>query len=154
MVITALLSTSGAVNASLYPSVGMTQHLASVGQFPPVFGRSVGRWRVPVGLLVMAGLGAVMVLAFNLNSIASLGSAVALLVFSAVTLAHFKVYKQTGAKLFVLVATLGTFVVFCTTTLVNEPATALALLVILALAVLVDLLWKRSRTAGDSTAEA
>ena len=113
---------------------------------------------MPVGLLVMAGLAAVMVLAFNLNSIASLGSAVALLVFSAVTLAHFKVYKQTGAKLFVLVATLfatlGTFVVFCTTTLVNEPATAVALLVILALAVLVDLLWKRSRTAGSSTAAA
>lgn len=158
MVITALLSTAGAVNASLYPSVGMTRHLASVGQFPPVFGRSLGSRQVPVGLLVMAGLAAVMVLAFNLNSIASLGSAVALLVFSAVTLAHFKVYRQTGAKLFVLIATLfatlGTFVVFCTTTLVNEPATAVALVVILALAVLVDLLWKRSRTAGNSTAAA
>ena len=106
----------------------------------------------------MAGMAAVMVVAFNLNSIASLGSAVALLVFSAVTLAHFKVYRQTGAKLIVLIATLfatlGTFVVFCTTTLVNEPATATALLVILALAVVVDLLWKRSRTAGSSTAEA
>ena len=33
-----------------------------------------------------------------------------------------------------LIATLGTFVVFCTTTLVNEPATATALVVILALA--------------------
>ena len=58
MVVTALLSTAGAVNASLYPSVGMTRHLASVGQFPPVFGRSVGRRQVPVGLLVMAGLAA------------------------------------------------------------------------------------------------
>ncbi|MFF2031294.1 APC family permease [Arthrobacter sp. NPDC058192] len=148
MVITALFSTSGAVNASLYPSVGMTRHLASVGQFPPVFGRSVGRRQVPVGLLVMAGLAAVMVLTFNLNSIASLGSAVALLVFSTVTLAHFKVYRETGAKLFVLIialiATLGTFVVFCTTTLVNEPATAAALVLILALAVIVDLLWKRA----------
>ena len=52
MVITALLSTTGAVNAGLYPSIGMTRHLASIGQFPPVFGRSVGRF--PVGLLVMA----------------------------------------------------------------------------------------------------
>ena len=42
MVITALLSTAGAVNASLYPSVGMTRHLASVGQFPPVFGTLPG----------------------------------------------------------------------------------------------------------------
>lgn len=158
MVITALLSTAGAVNASLYPSVGMTQHLASVGQFPPVFGRSLGNRRVPVGLLVMAGLAAVMVLVFNLNSIASLGSAVALLVFSAVTLAHFKVYRETGAKLFMLItaliATLGTFLVFCTTTLVNEPATATALVVILALALIIDLLWKRTRLARNSTAGA
>ncbi|MGY3317226.1 APC family permease [Arthrobacter sp. TE12232] len=153
MVITALLSTSGAVNASLYPSVGMTRHLASVGQFPPVFGRSLGRRQVPVGLLVMAGLAAVMVLLFNLNSIASLGSAVALLIFSAVTLAHFKVYRETGALLFMLIialiATLGTFVVFCTTTLVNEPATAAALAVILALALITDLLWKRTRNRAN-----
>ena len=153
MVVTALLSTAGAVNASLYPSVGMTRHLASVGQFPPVFGRSVGRRQVPVGLLVMAGLAAVMVLLFNLNSIASLGSAVALLIFSAVTLAHFKVYRETGALLFMLIialiATMGTFLVFCTTTLVNEPATAAALVVILALALITDLLWKRTRSRAN-----
>ena len=153
MVVTALLSTAGAVNATLYPSVGMTRHLASVGQFPPVFGRSVGRRQVPVGLLVMAGLAAVMVLLFNLNSIASLGSAVALLIFSAVTLAHFKVYRETGALLFMLIialiATMGTFLVFCTTTLVNEPATAAALVVILALALITDLLWKRTRSRAN-----
>ena len=66
-----------------------------------------------------------MVVALDLNAIASLGSAVALLIFSAVTVAHFRTYRQTGANLFVLVvaliATLGTFVVFTTTTLVNEP---------------------------------
>ena len=108
---------------------------------------------MPVGLLVMAGLAAVMVLAFNLNSIASLGSAVALLVFSAVTVAHFKVYQETGALLLVLIialiATMGTFVVFCTTTLVNEPATAAALVVILALALITDLLWKRHRRRAN-----
>ena len=149
MVLTALFSTAGAVNATLYPAAGMTQHLASVGQFPPVFGRSVGRWHAPVGLLGMAGLTILMVVTLNLNAIASLGSAVALLVFSAVTLAHFRVFRETGANLAVLVialvATLGTLVVFCTTTLVNEPVTALALVVILALAVIVDLTWKHTK---------
>ena len=153
MVITALFSTAGAVNASLYPAAGMTEHLASVGQFPPVFGRAVGRWHAPVGLLGAAGLTVVMVVALNLNAIASLGSAVALLIFSAVTLAHFKVYKETGASLFVLIialiTTLGTFVVFCTTTLVNEPVTAAALVLILILAVITDLLWKRTRSRRD-----
>ncbi|WP_431279424.1 APC family permease [Leifsonia poae] len=144
MVITALFSTTGAVNAGLYPSIGMTRHLASVGQFPPVFSRGVGRF--PTGLLVMAALAILLVIGFNLNAIASIGSAVALLVFSAVSVAHFRLFRKTGANIVVLVigliATLGTFIVFCTTTLVNEPTTAIALVVIIALAVVVDFGWK------------
>jgi len=145
MVITALLSTTGAVNAGLYPSIGMTRNLASIGQFPPVFGRSVGRF--PVGLLVMAAFASVLVVWFDLTSIASIGSAVALIVFSTVTVGHLRLYRKTGANIVVLVialiATLGTLIIFCTTTLVNEPATAIALVVIVALAITVDLLWKR-----------
>lgn len=157
MVITALFSTTGAVNAGLYPSIGMTQHLASVGQFPPFFGRSFGR--LPAGLLVMALLAIVLVLGFDLNAIASIGSAVALLVFSAVSTAHLRVRRETGGVLILLliglVATLGTFVVFCTTTLANEPATAWALVGIILLAILIDVVWKaasrRSRRADTAT---
>ena len=149
MVITALLSTTGAVNAGLYPSIGMTRNLASIGQFPPVFGRSLGRF--PVGLLVMAAFAAVLVVGFDLTAIASIGSAVALIVFSTVTIGHFRLYRTTGANLIVLVialiATLGTLIVFCTTTLVNEPTTAIALLAIVALSVVIDVLWKSRRDA-------
>ncbi len=147
MVITALFSTTGAVNAGLYPSIGMTQHLAGVGQFPPFFSRSWGRF--PAGLLVMAALAIILVAGFNLNAIASIGSAVALLIFSSVSVAHLRVRRETGASLVMiligLVATLGTFVIFCTTTLVTEPATALALVLIIALAVVVDFAWKAAR---------
>jgi amino acid transporter len=151
MVITALLSTTGAVNAGLYPSIGLTRDLAASGQFPPVLGRSVGRF--PVGLLVMAAFAGVLVVGFDLTSIASIGSAVALLVFSAVTVGHFRLYRKTGASIVVLaialVATLGTLIIFCTTTLVDEPATAIALVVIVALAVVIDLLWKRTRSRRE-----
>jgi amino acid transporter len=147
IVITAIFSTSGAVNAGLYPSVGMTQHLARIGLFPTAFSRSAGR--VPVGLLVMAALTIVQVLLLDLNAIASLGSAVALIVFSAVTIAHFRVRRETGASLIVLIValitTVVTFVVFCTTTLVEQPRTAIALLVIIGLAVVLDQLWTRVR---------
>lgn len=154
MVVTALFSTTGAVNAGLYPSIGMTQHLASVGQFPPVFGRSIARF--PFGLIVMAVLATVLVVGFDLNKIASIGSAVALLVFSAVSVAHLRVFRTTEANVVVLVvgliATLGTLVVFCTTTLAAEPATAIALVVIVVLSVVVDFGWKaaagRRRTAA------
>jgi amino acid transporter len=156
MVITALFSTTGAVNAGLYPSIGMTQHLAAVGQFPRFFARSWGRFAS--GLLVMAAFAIVLVAGFNLNAIASIGSAVALLVFSAVSVAHLRVRHETGASLIMiiigLVATLGTFVIFCTTTLVNEPATAITLVAIIALAIIVDFAWKasaRRRSAGAAT---
>jgi amino acid transporter len=149
MVVTALLSTAGATNSGLYPSTGMTQHLAAVGQFPPVLGRSVGRRRAPVGLLLLAGITLVFILLFDLNKIASIGSAVALLVFSMITVAHLRLRGETGASAAVLsialVSTLGTFVVFCGTTLVDEPATAAALVVIVVVSTLCDLLWKRSR---------
>jgi amino acid transporter len=153
MVITALFSTTGATNASLYPAVGFGRHLASTGQFPPVLGRDLplqqGRRKVSVSLLVMAGLTLVLVLAFNLDSIASLGSAVALIVFTMITLAHFRLRAVTGASVVVLavavVSTLGTFLVFVTTTLVNEPVTAVTLIAIVALSVAVDLLWSRIR---------
>ncbi|KQX08002.1 MULTISPECIES: APC family permease [unclassified Leifsonia] len=155
MVITALLSTTGAVNAGLYPSIGMTRHLASIGQFPPVFSRSIARF--PVGLIVMGVFAGVLVVWFDLTSIASIGSAVALLVFSTVTVGHFRLYRETGASIVVLIvaliATLGTFIVFCTTTLVNEPATAIALVAILVLAVLVDLIWKRIRSTREAASD-
>lgn len=153
MVVTALFSTTGAVNAGLYPSIGMTQHLASVGQFPPFFGRKLGPF--PAGLVVMAILAIVLVSFFNLNAIASIGSAVALLVFSAVSVAHLRIRRETGGNVILLIvgliATLGTFVIFSMTTLVEEPATAFALLGILVLAVVIDFGWKgaaRGRRGG------
>lgn len=148
MVITALFSTAGAVNASLYPATGMTRHLAETGQFPPAFAGHIGR-KAPFGLVVMALLTILMIVLLDLNSIASLGSAVALLIFSAVTASHFRTYRETGASLAVLivalVATLGTLIIFVTTTLVNEPKTAAALVVVIVAAIVLDLAWKRAR---------
>lgn len=149
MVITALFSTTGAVNAGLYPSIGMTQHLASVGQFPPVFGRSVTSRQAPVGLLVMAAMTSILVALFNLNAIASLGSAVALIIFAVITTGHLRISAQTGANRGILglavLTTTVTFLVFCGTTLVDEPETAVALVVIFVFALVVDLAWKRRR---------
>lgn len=149
MVITALFSTTGATNSGLYPAVGLTEHLASTGQFPRALGTRLGSRRAPAGLLTTMGLTVVFVLFFNLDAIASLGSAVALLIFSMVTLAHLRVRSQTGARTWLLVLaavlTLGTFVVFATTTLVDEPVTTAALVAILLLSVTLDLSWKAVR---------
>jgi amino acid transporter len=147
MSVTALFSTAGATNAGLYPAAGLCEQMASIGQFPPALGRRIGG-RAPMGLLITAAVAIVLAAGFDLSSIASLGSAIALLVFTLVTAAHFRVRAETGASTLVLsVAITSTVVVLLTfafTTLVDEPATAVALAVILLLSIALDIGWKRA----------
>ncbi len=150
MSVTALFATAGATNAGLYPAAGLCEQMASTGQMPPLLGRSF-RERAPAGLVVTALAAAVLSVGFDLNSIASLGSAVALIVFTLVTSGHLRVHKETGARPWLLVVAIASTVIvlatFAATTLVHEPATAAALAGILLLSVVLDFGWKRSRDA-------
>ncbi len=145
MSVTALFATAGATNAGLYPASGLCEQMATTGQFPPVLGRRLGG-RVPAGLLLTAAVAMVLAVGFDLSAIASIGSAIALLVFGLVSVGHLRVCHETGARVSLLVAAAGSagivLVSFALTTLVNEPATAVAIIVILALAVVLDLGWK------------
>ena len=98
-----------------------------------------------MGLLLMAAASLVLAAGFDLTAIASIGSAVALLV----TAAHFRVRSQTGARLGLLVAAIATmavaFLTFVFTTLVSEPASAVTLVVILLVAVVLDHRWRKVR---------
>jgi L-asparagine transporter-like permease len=152
MTVTALFATSGATNAGLYPASGLCEELAAAGQFPPAMGRRFAG-RVPAGLAITAIASIVLAVGFDLNAIASIGSAVALIVFSMVTAGHIRVRAETGANLAVLVLGVATAVIvlvaFAVTTLVDEPGTAVALVVILVLSVVLDLLWKRARDRAN-----
>jgi L-asparagine transporter-like permease len=122
--------------------------MASNGQFPPLMARRVGG-RVPAGLLATAAIAAVLAAGFDLSSIASIGSAIALVVFALVTAGHFSLRSETGARSSLLwAAILSTVVVllaFVFTTLVHEPGTAIAMVVILLISVALDWGWKRSK---------
>ena len=148
MSVTALFATAGATNSGLYPAAGLGEQMAAVGQFPPVMGRRVGG-RAPMGIVVTATAAIVMAIFFDLNAIASIGSAVALVVFTLVTFGHLRVRHETGAKTWLLVladlTTVAVLVAFALTTLVHEPATAVALVAILLLSVVLDLVWKSRR---------
>jgi amino acid transporter len=148
MTVTALFATAGATNSGLYPATGLADEMAARGQFPPAMGARVAE-RASAGIVVTAIAAVILAVFFDLNAIASIGSAVALIVFALVTLGHLRIRRDTGASLVVLlVADITTVVVlisFATTTLVDEPGTAVALVVILILAVILDLAWK-SRT--------
>ena len=146
--ITALFATAGATNAGLFPATGVTEHLSSTGQFPPVMAARIGG-RVNVGLLVSAIAVIALVIPFGLSAIASIGSAVALMIFALISSGHLRIRSETGANLGLLVAAVGStlvvLVVFVLTTLIQEPATVVTLVAILAISVLLDLAWSRQR---------
>ncbi|MGH2637140.1 MAG: APC family permease [Actinomycetota bacterium] len=152
MSVTALFATAGATNAGLFPATGLSEHMVSTGQFPPALGRRIGN-RASVGLLITSAVAIVLAVGFDLTAIASIGSAVALTVFLLVTVGHLRVRAQTGALAWVLVlAILSTGVALLTfvfTTLVDEPASAVTLVVIVLVSVVVDLAWKRARPRNE-----
>ena len=147
MTVTALFATTGATNAGLYPVPGLCEQMASVHQLPALLARRYRGW-IPAGLVLTAANAVVLVGVFNLSSIASLGSAIALVVFAMVSAGHIRVRRETGARLSLLALAVGStvvvFVTFVFTTLVDEPATAWTLVGLLVVSVALDVLWKRA----------
>jgi amino acid transporter len=145
MTIAAVFSTSSAVNSQFFATTGVVAYLTKIGQFPQVLGRQSGKYG-NVGTVISTVLVCVLTLLFDLSAIASIGSAVGLVVFMMVGVAHVKLVKETGAKLWLvylsIIAVVVTLVVFTFETLVDEPGTALALVVFLVLAVVVDRFWR------------
>ena len=154
MTVTALFATAGATNSGLYPATGLSDHLASTGQFPTLMARRLGG-RAPFGLIILAAAITIVVVAFDLSAVASIGSAVALVIFGIVTLGHLRILDVTGARRSILLIALAavtiTLVTFIVTTLIHEPASMVTLVAILGLSILLDVAWsrRRARPAGE-----
>ena len=149
MTVTALFATAGATNSGLYPATGLADHLAASGQFPTLMARRLGGRRAPFGLIILAAAIIIVVIAFDLSAVASIGSAVALVIFGVVTLGHLRILDVTGARrsivLLALAAVTVTLATFIVTTLIHEPASIVTLAGILVLSVVVDVGWSRRR---------
>jgi amino acid transporter len=148
MSVTALFATAGATNAGLYPAPGLSERLAETGQFPPLMARKFGG-RLSAGLAFEAVACLILAVVFKLDAIASIGSAVALLIFTLITAAHFRIRSQTGANAVILTVAIAAaavvLVTFIFTTLIHEPASIITLLAILLLSAGLDYGWKRVR---------
>jgi amino acid transporter len=155
MSVTGLFATAGATNAGLYPAAGLSERLAETGQFPPLMARRWFRGRASAGLLIEAFACLVLAIVFNLDAIASIGSAVALMIFTLITAAHLRVRAETGANTAMLVlaitAAAVVLVTFIVNDLIHEPASLVTLLLILLLSILLDLGWKQRHNAPSRT---
>jgi amino acid transporter len=154
MAIAALLATSSSVNATLYASGGLTRMLAGAGQFPPMFGAR-SRLGEHAGLIITAVVVGVVANLVDLSAIASVGSAIALVVFLLVALAGYRRRAETGAHAAIVLAAIGAtaivLVFFAIDTLRNDPATFVAIVAIALLAVVLDFVVKRERRAPPMT---
>jgi len=148
MAITALLATASSVNSNVFAAGNLTLALSELAQFPPVFGQP-GRFRGTRGVTITVLLVLVLANAFDLSAIASLGSAVSLVVFLVVGVAGLRLRSESGSKAWLIVVTmLATSIVltfFVIDTARNAPETFTAMLVMVALAVVLDAIWKRVR---------
>jgi len=142
--VTAILSTAGAVNATMYPASGLLTSLARAGVFPPLFGEKPRR--SPIGLLITSAIILVFVWLLDLTAIASLGSAVALLIFLVISVGHLRIRSTTGANVVMLLLGALTVIVtllgFLATTLATSPASLWALVGLLLTAIVTDTLWR------------
>ena len=144
--IAALLSTSSAVNATLFGAANVSYQVAKDGELPQSFTRKV--WsRNSEGLFITAGLVIVFVALFDLGPIAMMGSAAFLIVYAAVSFGHLRVHQETGARPLIIWASLVTllimFVLLTVYILNNQPAAALALVVTTVVSVLVEWAYRR-----------
>ncbi|RLI76305.1 amino acid transporter [Archaeoglobales archaeon] len=95
--IAALLSTTSAINATLYGSARVSYIIAKDGELPEILERKV--WNKPIeGLLITSVMTLLMANFLNLSSISTMGSAGFLLIFASVNLANMKLYSKTRSN--------------------------------------------------------
>jgi amino acid transporter len=147
--IAALLSTASAINATLFGSANVCYMIARDGELPARLTRTT--WKDATGgLLLTAGLVVVVILCFDLQGIAMMGSAAFLLVYAAVNAGHLRVLKQTGANATIvwlsLITCLVMFAILGVYTYQEQPAALVALVLIAAASFAAE--WAYRRLVG------
>lgn len=94
--IAALLSTSSAINATLYSTSRVSYIIAKEGELPKLLEKKI--WNRPLeGLFLTAGLGLIVANTLDISSISVMGSAGFLLIFTSVNVANFKLNEKTNS---------------------------------------------------------
>ncbi len=100
MAIAALLSTSSAINASLYAATNVTYQLARLGELPCAFGKPIAHSRQ--GLIISSAAIIIMAVFFDLSSIAAIGAISTLAIHLIVHVGHLRILKKTKASVIMI----------------------------------------------------
>lgn len=132
--VAALFSTASAINATLFGGANVSYIMAKYGELPKIFERKI--WVGGTGgLFLTAGMVLIFANFLPLESIAMLGSASFLLIYGAVNVGHLRLYRDTGANPWIILAsTISCFAflgILSYYLMVDAPVTLLLLVVVI-----------------------
>lgn len=111
MALAALISTSSAINASLYGGANISYLLAKEGHLPFFFERKIWK-RGTEGLFITSGLVILLANFLPLDGIGMLASTSLLIIYIAVNVSHLRLLEETGAKRWIIQISLLSNLVF------------------------------------------
>lgn len=147
LLISAVISSVTCLNGGLFGVTSTTFTLAERGQLPPRFKRQIGA--STRGLTISAVLAVLLLNLFTLETVASLGAATSLLVYSLVNFGALRLVGREGLQRIVIMASVlacsFTVVIWLLYTLVTAPVSIAVFLTFLAIAGIAELLLRRVR---------
>lgn len=111
MALAALISTSSAINASLYGGANVSYLLAKNGRLPFFFESKIWN-RGTEGLFITSGLVILLANFLPLEGIGMLASTSLLIIYVAVNTSHLRLLKETGAKRWIIKASFLSSLIF------------------------------------------
>lgn len=111
MALAALISTSSAINASLYGGANISYLLAKEGRLPFFFERKIWK-RGTEGLFITSGLVILLANFLPLDGIGMLASTSLLIIYIAVNVSHLRLLEEKGAKRWIIQISLLSNLVF------------------------------------------
>ncbi len=144
--IAALLSTSSAINATLYGSARISYTIAKDGELPVELEKKI--WNRPLeGLLITSGITLLVANLFDLTSISTMGSSGFLLIFAAVNISNAKLSSDTVSKKWISI--IGA--VICFTALIillvqqtiNDPKQLIVFASMVGLSFIIEFVYRR-----------
>jgi amino acid transporter len=145
--VAALLATASGVNATMFGDANLGYMVSKSGELPGDFARGV--WRGGTGgLFIAAAITAVFVLFFPLAAVGQMASLAFLIVYGTVSLGHLRLYRETGAKPWLLVVAvalnLALFALLLGYTIHTGPAsTWITLLAVFALSFVFEVVYRK-----------
>jgi amino acid transporter len=143
--VAALLSTSSAINATLYGAARLSYTIAKDGELPVFLEKRV--WHRPVeGLLITSAVTLLAANVLDLSSISVIGSVGFLIIFAAVSLANFKLRSETKGHAWIsllgLIACLGAIAAVLWYVINVDPIKLFVLAGLIAIAVSIEAFYR------------